>query len=338
MKVTHSQNNNNSLLSSLDNIISSSQSCSSSERIGSKRSYKSIQPSPSLDYANKRAQKENYRHIFHENSTKTPSSMKKLVSQTFTTDEHHERVESTKSRPTMGGKTIGSIAKTTDDEPPLSSQELKLLSRRINPLEPLPSPHASPRKPPLPNIKRQHARTRQYSCEPCNKHYKTRNGLVYHLERCKHRKLEVKVIIQCVCSHNVTEGTMIECTQCHTWLHIKCVQPTEETTFVCPRCLPAEDNKTEEDDSFDFSNLFSEDSFNAFMDEQTAGLWGSDFNSTDWYNSTTDIPSLLLSDNGLMDGYPTSELLSSSNVPSSPLESDWLNFTNLDDDATNQEA
>ncbi|KAG1220718.1 hypothetical protein G6F68_021122 [Rhizopus microsporus] len=71
------------------------------------------------------------------------------------------------------------------------------------------------------------------------------------------------------------------------------------------------------------------------MDEQTtavSGLWDSDFNSADWYN-TADIPSLLLSDNGIIDGCSTSELLSSSNMPSSPLsQSDWLSFTNLDDE------
>ncbi|KAL0576908.1 hypothetical protein ABG067_008878, partial [Albugo candida] len=28
-----------------------------------------------------------------------------------------------------------------------------------------------------------------YVCEPCNKKYKNRNGLAYHLERCKYTKL-----------------------------------------------------------------------------------------------------------------------------------------------------
>ncbi|KAG0774687.1 hypothetical protein G6F57_005866 [Rhizopus arrhizus] len=315
MKRTSSQDSSNHSkpLDSVENTIELT-----SQRLRNKRNFKTIQSSTEEQkHTNKRIQIENYRHVFCDHSKKT-TLMKKLVPQTFTTNIQHEKVEQTK-RPTMGGKTIGSIHKAE----PMSSQELKLLSRRINPHEPLPSPHASPRKPPLPNINKK-STLRQFICEPCNKHYKTRNGLAYHHERCKYRKTEVKVIIQCTCSNNSTEGTMIECTQCRTWLHMKCVQETvkqqQEDSFVCPRCLPP----PPEEDSFDFLRFFSDESFNAFIDEGTS----IDFNSVDWCN---DIPSLL-------DNYTTSETFSSNNnIPSSPiLQSDWLHFTHLIDDFSNK--
>ncbi|KAG1439907.1 hypothetical protein G6F56_012117 [Rhizopus delemar] len=291
-----------------------------SEKRGTKRNFRNIQPiSFSEPTPKKRAHKENYRHIFHHDSPKQ-SSMKKLVSHTFTTKDH--KAEPTRSsRPTMGGKTIGSIHKSE----PMSSQELKLLSRRINPHEPLPSPHASPRKPPLPNIKQ----ARLFRCEPCSKQYKTRNGLTYHLERCPSNKID------CICSDEKKRGAVIECTSCHIWLHMSCIGQVREEDYICPRCLPKEvveekkEVEEEEEDALDLGSLFTDDAFHAFMDEQTSG-WDSEFNSVDWYN-TTDIPSLLLSDNGLMDS--TSELQSSSNMPSSPLsELDWLNFTNFDNE------
>ncbi|KAI9283262.1 hypothetical protein BY458DRAFT_530901 [Sporodiniella umbellata] len=216
----------------------------------------------------------------------------------------------------------------------MSSEELKLLSRRINPHEPLPSPHASPRKPPLPNIKH----TRLFKCEPCGKKYKTRNGLTYHLERCPLNK------INCICQNEKRKGAMmVECSACHTWLHATCVEPVKEENYTCPRCSQSEKESiqaaeesspplqpSEEEDVLDFGSILTDDAFHAFMEEHTSG-WDSEFNSVDWYN-TTDIPSLLLSDNGLMDS-AASEPQSLSNIPSSPLsELDWLSFTNFDNE------
>ncbi|KAI7901570.1 uncharacterized protein BX663DRAFT_513321 [Cokeromyces recurvatus] len=184
----------------------------------------------------------------------------KVVRQTFTTNKYNDKTEATTERPTMGGKTISAIS-----APPththMSSQELKLLSRRIDPHEPLSSPHASPKKPPLPNLSRKRPQNRQdeqarmkrvktayettlnkrYVCEPCHKVYKTRNGLTYHKEKCKYQKYNEtasKTIIRCICSYPTeNKGTMIECTQCHTWLHSKCSgDVTNEESYCCPRC------------------------------------------------------------------------------------------------------
>lgn len=250
----------------------------------------------------------------HSPPRSTTTNSNRYISQTFTTN--HEKVV---NRPTMGGKTISAIhhlpANTVIRSPNLmSSQELKLLSRRINPHEPLASPHASPTKPPLPNIclqsrkrarqqqlqraanhklqKVQHTKemealvvaptqpvvvkeekeeavlrtttttTHPFMCEPCNKKYKTRNGLNYHLERCKFLLSQAaaaaaaaatatpsivsNVIIKCICSHPTDDtNTMIECIECQTWLHLKCAAAhddgyTNESTYCCPRCLPAE--------------------------------------------------------------------------------------------------
>lgn len=196
-----------------------------------------------------------------------PRPFYKHIAQTFTTDIDHDRVLPTTQRPTMGGKTISSIHRSTPSSTlvttRMSSEELKLLSRRIDPHEPLSSPHASPTKPPLPVLSKKRRRsittttttstttnnnnnsnsppaksqktsssssnnnTEQYVCEPCNKKYKTRNGYQYHSERCKYLRFESTIantVIQCICEDATLENsTLIECTRCNTWLHSKCV-------------------------------------------------------------------------------------------------------------------
>ncbi|CAO3649023.1 unnamed protein product [Mucor hiemalis] len=226
-----------------------------------------------------------------------PRPFYKHIAHTFITNENHDRVLPTIQRPTMGGKTISSIHNTTPSTvvtTRMSSEELKLLSRRIDPHEPLSSPHASPTKPPLPVLTKKRRRSMiatptttttttttttittpttpttttitptnnnnnsppakiqkttnndQFVCEPCNKKYKTRNGYQYHAERCKYLLFESTIantVIQCICDepaasdqHNMT---LIECTQCNTWLHLKCVGSpvVDESRFCCPRCL-----------------------------------------------------------------------------------------------------
>lgn len=229
---------------------------------------KSIQPSRP-----KEASKENWNsHVFvsspydqptvHHPYTQSKQPIK-VIPQTFTTNIRNEKTERTIQRPTMGGKTIGAIhhlpANTAiNHHNRMSSEELKLLSRRIDPHEPLASPHASPRKPPLPNMQQHNSKkrllqqdanateneppakkTRQFTCEPCNKVYKTRNGYIYHKQKCKNIvKFESNAIIECVCEKPADDsGTMIECIKCNKWLHLRCSGGvTKEDDYCCPRC------------------------------------------------------------------------------------------------------
>ncbi|KAI8647814.1 hypothetical protein BD408DRAFT_407847 [Parasitella parasitica] len=230
----------------------------------------------------KEASKENWNsHVFVSSPydqptvqhpyTKTKRPIK-LIPQTFTTNARNEKIEKTTQRPTMGGKTIGAIqhlpANTAiNHHNRMSSEELRLLSRRIDPHEPLASPHASPRKPPLPNIRRNSKKRtlqeriadtnteaddeenepptkkiRQFTCEPCKKVYKTRNGFIYHKQKCKKIiRFESSAIIECVCENSADDtGTMVECTKCNKWLHLRCSGGvTKEDTYCCPRCNPA---------------------------------------------------------------------------------------------------
>ncbi|KAG2235528.1 hypothetical protein INT48_003091 [Thamnidium elegans] len=87
-----------------------------------------------------------------------------------------------------------------------------------------------------------------YVCEPCHKKYKNRNGLSYHLQRCKYRTKEEKEgsglqeesIISCICTKNTDEhGTMVQCDKCQIWLHSECVGLTEDAlddAFHCASC------------------------------------------------------------------------------------------------------
>lgn len=80
-----------------------------------------------------------------------------IVPQTFTTTNQKQRVERTRQRPSVGNKTVASMKnlsrlKDGAKERRLSAEQLKLLSRRIDPSEPLSSPHDSPTKPALPRV------------------------------------------------------------------------------------------------------------------------------------------------------------------------------------------
>jgi hypothetical protein len=93
-----------------------------------------------------------------------------------------------------------------------------------------------------------------YVCEPCNKKYKNRNGLAYHMERCKNTKKPTQdnqhtgkeanqsqeSIINCICSQKNDEAmTMVQCDKCRTWLHSECVGLSEdalEDSYYCARC------------------------------------------------------------------------------------------------------
>ncbi|KAI9481071.1 MAG: hypothetical protein EXX96DRAFT_565269 [Benjaminiella poitrasii] len=291
------------------------------------RRFKSIQPDPKGLVTTK----ENWNsHVFIASPYDQPTShypmMKRPIQVVRSATNYNTTMATERSRnerPTMGGKTISAIssAPTCTAERShirMSSQELKLLSRRIDPHEPLSSPHASPKKPPLPNLNRKRhyqrhnhhseqdemsrskrvktydmATDRRYVCEPCHKVYKTRNGLTYHKEKCKYQKYNEtasKTIIHCICSRPTEDkGTMIECTKCNTWLHLKCTGGvTNEESYCCPRCdtttqhisaaskeeMEDEHQQEEEEtsqvepeelssltnqDQFDFTHLFSND-------------------------------------------------------------------------------
>lgn len=263
------------------------------------KSFKNIQP-----HKTDKSEKENRNsHVFvsspyktnevHHSSIYNQQQQLKHVRQTFTTNKNNERLEVTyPNRPTMGGKTISSIhhlpASTTLHHNRMSSQELKLLSRRINPHEPLSSPHASPKKPPLPNLNRKRLLKEkenvvsepkkkkahcQFACIPCKKLYTTRAGFSYHKEKCKYFKLKsaTPAIIHCVCQHPTEDtGTMIECIKCNRWLHLKCAGGvTKEESYCCPRCT--QDNPTESDTIHLFNHLKQVPQEDAAEEEQFNG-------------------------------------------------------------------
>lgn len=180
----------------------------------------------------------------------------------------------TTQRPTMGGKTISAIHKTSN-KVQMSSQELKLLSRRINPNEPLATPHSSPTKPPLfgsvtkkrpppPTQWQQQQQVQQtqptkmtkcdedkaqFSCKHCDKKYKTRNGFAYHSERCKFQQSSPFENMCSMCQDSTATTTskdnttaMIECVVCHSWLHAKCIGSDDVLEFHCIRCIKEEES------------------------------------------------------------------------------------------------
>lgn len=103
-----------------------------------------------------------------ENACPSPKRLKQqhdelsIIPQTFTTSHQRHRVESIRpQRPHRGGKTVAAMRNlnkagqnkrsvSKDDAEHLSTEQLKLLSRRIDPSTPLTSPHSSPKKPALP--------------------------------------------------------------------------------------------------------------------------------------------------------------------------------------------
>ncbi|GAA5807324.1 hypothetical protein MFLAVUS_000682 [Mucor flavus] len=288
------------------------------------------------------------------------------ISQVKVKANNSKKEASTKQRPTMGGKTISAINKA-QSKVKMTPQELKSLSRRINPSEPLATPHSSPAKPPLPSSsslslsKRrrnsQQPQTQptkiikinddetQFICEPCNKKYKTRNGLAYHLERCKYKSIESKVIIKCICQDDTTtndSSTMIECVACNTWLHLRCVgSVTNEANYRCIRCTKEDHSskiiklselypKVKEDTTeYHYISLFTDEPRNTFFED---GLTPSaDF--SDWQTET---PCLLFSEDPSSsppydfssppNDFYSSGLLSPTLLP----QSDWFHFANFE--------
>ncbi|CAO3611064.1 unnamed protein product [Mucor hiemalis] len=95
-----------------------------------------------------------------------------------------------------------------------------------------------------------------YLCIPCEKKYKNRNGLAYHLERCKYTAKQEEEqtsqngdnVINCVCSQNTDEhGTMVQCDKCRVWLHSECVGLTDDNSdevYHCNTCKESNNNYT----------------------------------------------------------------------------------------------
>ncbi|KAI8139338.1 hypothetical protein BJV82DRAFT_626894 [Fennellomyces sp. T-0311] len=94
-----------------------------------------------------------HQEVGDENAS--PSKKRDLfIPQTYKATKN--RVERTCLRPTTGGKTVAAMKylqnkRNNIDERRLSAEQLKLLSRRIDPSAPLQSPHSSPVKPALPS-------------------------------------------------------------------------------------------------------------------------------------------------------------------------------------------
>ncbi|ORY91159.1 hypothetical protein BCR43DRAFT_498602 [Syncephalastrum racemosum] len=86
-----------------------------------------------------------------------------------------------------------------------------------------------------------------YLCEPCNKRYKNRNGLAYHIKRCKFAEEETVYCSHCSAS-NDEGGTMVQCDDCLGWLHLSCLglQETDlDETYTCARCnTPVDEEDT----------------------------------------------------------------------------------------------
>ncbi|KAI9364231.1 hypothetical protein BD770DRAFT_439905 [Pilaira anomala] len=265
---------------------------------------------------------------------------------------------STTQRPTMGGKTVSAIHKTSN-KVQMSSQELKLLSRRINPSEPLATPHSSPSKPPLvgsvtkkrpPPQQQQVQQTQptkitkcnedkaQFGCKHCDKKYKTRNGLVYHSERCKFRQSSFENMCSlCQDSSKDNATAMIKCVACHSWLHTKCIGSNvknEALEFHCIRCIKEEESPskktiklselcpTKEAEKSNCISLFPDDESNLHLIKVEDGL--TPLVTHDFSDWTTESPCLLLS--SLLDDFSSSELLSPSLLP----QSDWHHFANFE--------
>ncbi|ORZ25566.1 hypothetical protein BCR42DRAFT_485717 [Absidia repens] len=114
--------------------------------------------------------------------------------------------------------------------------------------------------------------SRAFVCTPCNKKYKTRNGLAYHLDRCANQPVNETAYapitndeqtittrqhpssnsssslspgskssgVHCVCDHPTDdEEMMVQCDECQLWLHLDCVGTNDgvlDDIYHCPRC------------------------------------------------------------------------------------------------------
>ncbi|KAI8078676.1 uncharacterized protein BX664DRAFT_270046 [Halteromyces radiatus] len=248
----------------------------------------------------------------------------------------------------------------------MSAEQLKLLSRRIDPSLPV-SPLGSPSKPVLPaiftnNEEDDEQKPCPYVCTPCNKKYKTRNGLAYHLDRCVHistinQSAAKPTGVLCVCDHPTDDkGMMVQCDECQLWLHLDCLGTNDsvlDDIYHCPRCIEQSKRaklvnlpKSEEDSTNYISNIPTDIKSSTIQQQ----IW-SDFdlaekakptttiNKNDvnmWGLSTADIPSLLYSDampSTLDDDLPyLMDLPSSDLSPHDLPPTDWFQFANFDDD------
>ncbi|KAI9323700.1 hypothetical protein BX666DRAFT_2108574, partial [Dichotomocladium elegans] len=104
--------------------------------------------------------------------------------------------------------------------------------------------------------------SRVFVCEPCGKRYKNRNGLTYHLDRCRYRQEEEENSqqqdelldedhvneIDCICNTSTKDrGTVIQCEKCQTWQHTECVVLEQDSStggYVCARCLCNDDSES----------------------------------------------------------------------------------------------
>ncbi|KAI9323452.1 hypothetical protein BX666DRAFT_61298 [Dichotomocladium elegans] len=174
-----------------------------------------------------------------------------------------------------------------------------------------------------------------FCCKPCNKRYKNRSGLTYHLDRCKYQTPPGKENIHCICGNVSQNGqTLVCCQTCQSWLHRSCVglkDKGDDAKYTCPRC-PAAAQTTEQ-------QLQHFPIMDGGADQQQL-LWSAAM--LEGYNSPwsmPDIPSILFSDPlsmpdedyGLMT--PTSNA-SLSDTPIPQQDSCWFDFADFDNDFT----
>ncbi|KAG0223768.1 hypothetical protein BGX31_008342 [Mortierella sp. GBA43] len=122
--------------------------------------------------------------------------------------------------------------------------------------------------------------SRRVGCEYCRKTFRNRNGLIAHTGRCTMARLQTSIssdmdestaseteeqrkarcpkasygkssssqdeyddedaVIMCLCGSKEDEGAMIQCDKCKVWLHMECVNLSEEDVpeeYFCPMCL-----------------------------------------------------------------------------------------------------
>ncbi|KAI8885813.1 hypothetical protein K501DRAFT_331674 [Backusella circina FSU 941] len=100
--------------------------------------------------------------------------------------------------------------------------------------------------------------TKVYVCEPCGKKYKNRNGLTYHLERCKNKvkKEEPAKSLNCICSQPSNKhdnASLIQCEKCRSLLHTECMGLTADVSthndFICPHCKDDSKQQQHEDEN-----------------------------------------------------------------------------------------
>lgn len=177
-----------------------------------------------------------------------------------------------------------------------------------------------------------------FLCEPCNKKYKNRNGLAYHMQRCKGTKP-----VKAENNSSSDEQTTVRCEKCGNWSHSENTPEANNSLFYCSDCkqessqieekllqclLDTDASKSPASSDKDAMDVdYSQDS-PASNDAKDADVWD-DFDmdkwndeSSTWNMSDLNIlpPSLLFSDNNTSPLEPT------------PSSQDWFQFANLQDD------